>query len=171
MKIVPLIGKQEKPTWEMSAILTCCFSFFSFITNVPFNPVPTSPLLTIFYPWIYTYPWKPNQIPMVARTRPGALSLAELGTMIPKSGCEYAYLYEAFGPIPAFLFSWVSMILLKPSSVAIIALTCAEYVMVPLFDDGCGVPPVLNRKLTAAVVICEYFTRHIDLINIYEYLQ
>ena len=102
---------------------------------------------------------------MLARTRTGALSLAELGTMIPKSGCEYAYLYEAFGPIPAFLFSWVSMILLKPSSVAIIALTCAEYVMVPLFDDGCGVPPVLNRKLTAAVVICEYFTRHIDLIH------
>ena len=94
---------------------------------------------------------------MLTRTRTGALSLAELGTMIPKSGCEYAYLFEAFGPIPAFLFSWVSMILLKPSSVAIIALTCAEYVMVPLFDDGCGVPPVLNRKLTAAVVICEYF--------------
>ena len=99
---------------------------------------------------------------MLTCTRTGALSLAELGTMIPKSGCEYAYLFEAFGPIPAFVFSYVSMILIKPSSIAIIALTCAEYVMVPLFDDGCGVPPVLNRKLTAAVVICEYSYRHLN---------
>ena len=92
------------------------------------------------------------------RPHTGALALAELGTMIQKSGCEYAYLLEAFGPIPGFLFSWVSMILIKPSSVAIISLTCAEYIMVPLFDDGCGDPPVFNRKLTAAVVICEYLT-------------
>ncbi len=79
--------------------------------------------------------------------------------MIQMSGAEYAYLLRAFGALPAFMFSWVSMLLLKPSSVAIIALTCAEYVMVPLFDDDCGSPPNLNTKLTAAVVICEYPAR------------
>ena len=40
--------------------------------------------------------------------------------MIPRSGAEYPYLKEAFGPIPAFLFAWTSSIVIKPSTVAII---------------------------------------------------
>uniref|UniRef100_A0A670YKQ3 b(0,+)-type amino acid transporter 1 n=1 Tax=Pseudonaja textilis TaxID=8673 RepID=A0A670YKQ3_PSETE len=80
----------------------------------------------------------------------GALCFAELGTMIPKSGAEYPYLLEAFGPIPAFLFSWSSLMVIKPSAFAIICLSFAEYVSAP-FYPGCD-PPVLVIKLAITVL-------------------
>lgn len=85
---------------------------------------------------------------------PGALCFAELGTMITKSGGEYPYLMEAFGPIPAYLFSWTSLIVMKPSSFAIICLSFSEYVCAA-FYSGCN-PPKVVVKLLAAAAISEY---------------
>ena len=86
----------------------------------------------------------------------GALCYSELGTMIPLSGAEYVYLLEGFGPLPAFLYSWTSVIVLKPSQVAIICLAFGAYVIEPFFA-GCGdrddLQPVV--KLLAAIAIGE----------------
>lgn len=85
----------------------------------------------------------------------GALCYAELGTMIMKSGGDYSYYLEAFHPIVAFLFSWTMVIVLKPSSLAIITLSFAEYASSP-FYPGCS-PPVIITKFLAATAICELY--------------
>jgi APA family basic amino acid/polyamine antiporter len=53
----------------------------------------------------------------------GALTLAELGTMLPHSGGLYVYMREAYGPFWAFLYGWTIMLVAIPGSVA--ALTTA----------------------------------------------
>lgn len=65
----------------------------------------------------------------------GALCYAELGTLISKSGAEYSYILEAFGGPLAFLFSWLSVFILKPAMLSIICLTLSEYIVTPIFPQ------------------------------------
>ncbi|XP_062591122.1 b(0,+)-type amino acid transporter 1-like [Saccostrea cucullata] len=80
----------------------------------------------------------------------GALSYAELGIVLPKSGGEYIYIKEGLGDIPAFLYAWISIIVIRTASIAVVALTFGEN-MATLFHY-CG-SPALPIKLVAAVVI------------------
>ncbi|XP_052756479.1 b(0,+)-type amino acid transporter 1-like isoform X1 [Galleria mellonella] len=68
----------------------------------------------------------------------GALSFAELGTVVNKSGAEYSYFQEAFGkihkfwgPLPSFICAWIYVVILRPAEVAIIVMTFAEYAIQP----------------------------------------
>uniref|UniRef100_A0AAY4DWP7 b(0,+)-type amino acid transporter 1 n=1 Tax=Denticeps clupeoides TaxID=299321 RepID=A0AAY4DWP7_9TELE len=82
----------------------------------------------------------------------GALCYVELGTMITKSGGEYSYLTEGFGPVLGYLYSWTTIIVLKPSSFAIIALSCAEYASAP-FYPGCTPDVVVTKCLAVASLL------------------
>ncbi len=84
----------------------------------------------------------------------GAYCYAELGTAIVRSGADYAYMFEAFGPFLAFLRLWVEAMIVRPCSQAVVALTFAFYVIEPLFPD-CDQPQIAVRFL-AAICICKY---------------
>ncbi|KAM9850140.1 cystine/glutamate transporter [Aulostomus maculatus] len=78
----------------------------------------------------------------------GALSYAELGTCIKKSGGHYTYIMEAFGPQMAFIRLWVDLIAIRPAALAVIALAFGQYILEPLFMP-CDIPPIAVKLTTA----------------------
>ncbi|XP_011499166.1 PREDICTED: Y+L amino acid transporter 2 [Ceratosolen solmsi marchali] len=82
----------------------------------------------------------------------GAYCYAELGCMIRKSGADYAYIMETFGPFMAFMRLWIECMIVRPCSQAIVALTFSKYVLKPVFPD-CA-PPDDAARLLAVCCIC-----------------
>lgn len=68
----------------------------------------------------------------------GALTYAELGALIPDAGGAYVYIREAFGALPAFLYGWMSLLLIASGAIAAVAVGFAGYVghFVPLDAGG-----------------------------------
>jgi basic amino acid/polyamine antiporter, APA family len=57
----------------------------------------------------------------------GALTIAELAAALPRSGGLFAYLLESFGPLPAFLFGWTELAVVRASALGATATIFAEY--------------------------------------------
>ncbi|XP_020280702.1 Y+L amino acid transporter 2 [Pseudomyrmex gracilis] len=82
----------------------------------------------------------------------GALCYAELGTSILRSGGDYAYIHEAFGELPSFLYLWAANLIFVPTTNAIMALTFAQYIVEPFFTT-CATPDD-GVRLIAALTLC-----------------
>jgi APA family basic amino acid/polyamine antiporter len=78
----------------------------------------------------------------------GALTYAELGAMKPDAGGLYAFIRDAFGPLPAFLFGWTSFFVIASGSVATLAVAFSGYVaqIVPI-------APIASRVIAIAVIV------------------
>lgn len=58
----------------------------------------------------------------------GALTFAELGSMYPKAGGVYVFIREAFGPLPAFLYGWITLLVINTGALAALGAALTEYV-------------------------------------------
>jgi basic amino acid/polyamine antiporter, APA family len=57
----------------------------------------------------------------------GTLTVAELAGALPRSGGIFAYLLEGYGPLPAFLFGWTELVVIRAAALGAIATIFAEY--------------------------------------------
>lgn len=104
----------------------------------------------------------------------GSLCYCELGTMIQKSGSEYAYILEAYsfpqkknkylkvlGEMLAFTNVWYDFLVGNPSSLAIPLLTFGKYVCRAFFI-GCNELPILPVKLIALAALSKFLSRPLE---------
>lgn len=94
----------------------------------------------------------------------GALVYAELGTAVPRSGGEHAYLLYVFtggkdnlkrggsGRVPSFLFDWVGLLIIRPTMFAVMSMALGTYAIKPFYPT-CDPPPIAV-KLVTAVAMC-----------------
>ena len=78
----------------------------------------------------------------------GALALAEVAALYPRAGGIYVYLREAYGPLTAFLFGWLYLVII-PAGAGAIALVFAEYLgrLLPL------APGQIRGVATALIIV------------------
>ncbi len=80
----------------------------------------------------------------------GALCYAELATRFPEAGGGYVFLRVAFGPRIAFLYGWMSLLVMDPGLTAALAIGLAQYVLVAI---GVAQSTTSTASLSKAIAI------------------
>jgi amino acid transporter len=83
----------------------------------------------------------------------GALTLAELSGELPATGGMYVFIREGWGRLPAFLFGWAELVLIRAASLGAISTTFSEYLLRVLGFDPSVAPYSDWVHYVAAVAI------------------
>ena len=83
----------------------------------------------------------------------GALTLAELAGALPRTGGVYVYIREGWGRLPAFLFGWTELLIIRAAALGAISITFAEYLWRAFGTDPVAEPYATYARFTAAGVI------------------
>lgn len=88
----------------------------------------------------------------------GALTYAELGAAMPRSGGEYHYLSRLYHPLAGFLSGWISMVAGFSAPIAAVAVAFAKYlhVVLPQF-------PVTPGALLAVAIFSFFHWKNVKL--------
>ena len=82
----------------------------------------------------------------------GALTVAELSTLLPKAGGVYVFLREAYGDAAAFVFGWLYVLITTPTAVASLATVFAEFLL-NLLGVATSIATVQAIAILAIVVL------------------
>lgn len=83
----------------------------------------------------------------------GALTLAELAGALPRTGGYFVYIREAWGRLPAFLYGWSELTLIRAAALGGISTTFAQYAMRGLGYDPSAQPYDTYAHWLAAATI------------------
>lgn len=83
----------------------------------------------------------------------GALTLAEITTALPRTGGIYVIVREGWGRLPAFLFGWAEVVIIRAAALGAVATTFAEYALRMLGYDPRVAPYDTTVHYVAAVAI------------------
>ena len=86
----------------------------------------------------------------------GALALAELAAMLPHAGGPYVYLREAYGRLPAFLWGWTELWIIRAGSVGALTTATVIYLnkLAPMnrhWQEGLAIAIVLFLSLVNVI--------------------
>jgi basic amino acid/polyamine antiporter, APA family len=84
----------------------------------------------------------------------GALTLAELAGALPHTGGVFVYLREGWGRLPAFLFGWSELTIIRASALGAVATVFAEYALRLLGKDS---PTAVHYVAAGAIVLVAVF--------------
>src|SRR5947209_14805207 len=79
----------------------------------------------------------------------GAFAYAELASLRPETGGQYAYLRDAYHPAIAFLYGWALLLVIQTGAMAAIAMTFARYAREVV---GTNAPDTLIAIIVLAVL-------------------
>src|SRR5258705_4299171 len=74
----------------------------------------------------------------------GALTYSELAAAFPRSGGVYVFVRESFGPLPAFLFAWAELWIIRPGAFGAIGITASAYTLRTIGADPAAVAAVIG---------------------------
>lgn len=85
----------------------------------------------------------------------GALCYSELAARLPEAGGGYVYLREAYGPLVAFLYGWMALLVMDPGLTAALAVGLASYAgfIVGLSATGIKTLAIATILIVAAINI------------------
>src|SRR5256885_1475353 len=78
----------------------------------------------------------------------GAFVFAELGTVLPRVGGQYAFFREAFHPLVGFLHGWSLLLIIQSGATGAVAVACGAYVA-----QLAGLPPEYAKRIAIALLL------------------
>ena len=94
----------------------------------------------------------------------GALTLAEVAGAFPRTGGVYVFIRESWGRLPAFLFGWAELILIRAAALGAISTTFSEYFIRVLGHDPRLAP--YNRYVHYVAAIAILLTATFNYVGI-----
>lgn len=125
---MPPVGESKDPVPAFAAKLTLFDAAMIVISGIIGSGIFINPYVvaqTVQTPFLILAVWIAGGLVALA----GAFVFAELSTVIPRVGGQYAFFREAFHPLVAFLHGWSLLLIVQSGATAAVAVAFAQYVI------------------------------------------